>query len=63
MKSRLSFSRKAIAITARLVSVALYIFSGTSSKRLRLQLLQQGPLFGRCIMIIMTSILSQWVLL
>lgn len=40
MKSRSSFSRIASAIKVRLTSLALYIFAGTSLKRLRLRCLK-----------------------
>ena len=52
MKHRLSFSRIASAIKARLASLALYIFAGTSLKRLRLICLKfAGADIGRDVII------------
>ena len=52
MKSRLSFSRMAGVIKTRLTSLALYIFSGTSLKRLRLMCLKlAGADIGRNVII------------
>ena len=52
MKSRLSISRIANAIKVRLVGPALYIFSGTSFKRLRLICLKlAGADIGRDVII------------